>query len=194
VVSSQANFIVEISERSDHLAVKNSVVQSSMDSLDVPEPDVSTRLTLQVIEQSTERDKLFIAPTTPIEAMVELLLVEWRVEMRVQTGHRVETPLAQVAHPACTIKGEIRGIVVYVLVIAPSNLLICDKPVRVEALEHVVNCLSVPLGSLRAGTIFDVMSDATCSDKVSVAKWAHDLSAPMNLRVQVLFVDKTDTN
>lgn len=83
MVSSQANFIVEISERSDHLTVKNSVVQSPMDSLDVPEPDVFARLTLQVIEQSTERGKLFITPTTCVEAMVDLLPVDWRVEMRV---------------------------------------------------------------------------------------------------------------
>lgn len=83
MVSSQANFIVEISERSDHLTVKNSVVQSSMDSLDVPEPDVSARLTLQVIEQSTKRVKLFVATATRVEAMVDLLPVEWRVEMRV---------------------------------------------------------------------------------------------------------------
>ena len=102
--------------------------------------------------------------------------------------------MAQVAHPACTIKGEVSGIVAYVLLIVPFNLLVCDKPVRVEAMDHVVDCLSVPIGSLRAGTIFDVMGDATRSDKLSVAKWAHDLSAPMNLRVQVLFVDKTDTN
>lgn len=47
-----------------------------MDSLHVPEPDVSARLTLQVIEQSTERDKLFVATTTRVEAMVDLLLVE----------------------------------------------------------------------------------------------------------------------
>lgn len=76
----------------------------------------------------------------------------------------------------------------------PSNLLVCDKPVRVEALDHPVDCLSVPLGSLRAGTRFDVMGDATRSDKVSLAKWADDLSAPMNLRVQVLFTYKMDTN
>lgn len=82
MVSSQANFIVEISERSDHLTFKNSVIQSSMDSLDVPKPDVSARLTLQMIEQSTKRGKLFVA-TTRVEAMIDLLSVEWRVEMRV---------------------------------------------------------------------------------------------------------------
>lgn len=54
-----------------------------MDSLDVPEPDVSARLTLQVIEQSTKRVKLFVATATRVEAMVDLLPVEWRVEMRV---------------------------------------------------------------------------------------------------------------
>lgn len=54
-----------------------------MDSLDVPEPDISARLTLQVIEQSTERVKLFAATTTRVEAMVDLLPVGWRVEMRV---------------------------------------------------------------------------------------------------------------
>lgn len=53
-----------------------------MDSLDVPKPDVSARLTLQMIEQSTKRGKLFVA-TTRVEAMIDLLSVEWRVEMRV---------------------------------------------------------------------------------------------------------------
>lgn len=76
----------------------------------------------------------------------------------------------------------------------PFNLLVCDKSVTVKALDHLVDCLSVPLGSTGAGTIFDVMGDATRGDKVSVAKWAHDLSASMNLRVQVLFVDEMNTN
>lgn len=102
--------------------------------------------------------------------------------------------MAQVAHPACTIKGAVCGIVAYVLVIVPSDLLVCDKPVRVDALHHVVDCLSVPLGSVRAGTIFDMVGDATRSDKVSVAKWAHDASALVDLRLQVLFMDKTGTD
>lgn len=102
--------------------------------------------------------------------------------------------MAQVAHPACAIKGAVRGIIVYFLVIVPSDLLVCDKPVRVEALHNVVDCLSVQLGSVRAGTIFDMMGDATRSDKVSITKWAHDPSALMDLRLQVLFIDKTDTN
>lgn len=76
MVSSQANFIVGISERSDQLTVKNSVVQASMNVLDAPEPHVSACLTLQVIEQSTEGDKLFIA-TTRVGAMVDLLPVGW---------------------------------------------------------------------------------------------------------------------
>lgn len=76
----------------------------------------------------------------------------------------------------------------------PFNLLVCDKPVRVKALDHLVDCLSVPLDSTGAGTIFEVVGDTTRSDKVSFAKWADDLSAPMNLRVQVLFIDKMDTN
>ena len=50
----------------------------------------------------------------------------------------------------------------------PSNLLVCDKSVTVKALDHLVDCLSVPLGSTGAGTIFDVMGDATRGDKVSV--------------------------
>lgn len=56
----------------------------------------------------------------------------------------------------------------------------------------MVDCLSVPLVSLRTGAIFDVVGDAISSDKVSVAKWAHKISTAMNLGVQVLSIDETE--
>ena len=72
---SYANLNVWSLERSDHLAAHDSIVQSPVVVLNFSEPDVSARLTLQIIEQSSEGDKLIAA--TLVEAMVSIVLVDW---------------------------------------------------------------------------------------------------------------------
>lgn len=74
----------------------------------------------------------------------------------------------------------------------PFDLLVCDNPFGVQAVDHAVDCVPVPLASVRTATTLNVVGDATCSDEASIAKWAYDISAAVNSRVQVLFADKTD--
>ena len=71
-------------------------------------------------------------------------------------------------------------------------MLVCDDPLGVQAVDHAVDCVPVPLASVRTATTLNVVGDATCSDEASIAKWAHEISAAVNSRVQVLFVYKTD--
>lgn len=65
--------------------------------LHVPDPLVSTRLALQVFQQSCKPNKL--DPATAVRTMIHNLLMSLGVEVLMQVGRRGEDVAAQVAAP-----------------------------------------------------------------------------------------------
>lgn len=99
--------------------------------LHLVKPHERTRLALQVIEQSCQRNKLLGAPTPPIRAMVHFFLVSRRIEMHVQSVEAVEFAVADVALPGVAVVRQMVRFVRGAFFIVPPDLLVGDDTVRV---------------------------------------------------------------
>lgn len=61
-------------------------------------------LALQVVEESRQRSELHPTSALQIRTMIHLLLVHWRVEMRIQAMHGGKPLVTYVALPAVTVE------------------------------------------------------------------------------------------
>ena len=97
--------------------------------------DIPTRLTLQVIEQGSQGREFL--PTGTRWTVINLLLMHGRIEMLLETLHRLELSVAQVALVRAAVPGAVRCPLV------PLNLLLHNYAVRVTAPDGAIDCLAV---------------------------------------------------
>jgi hypothetical protein len=121
--------------------------------------------------------------------VIELLLVDRRIEMSVQRVVVVELLLAEIAHPVVTIKRSVSSGILNMFFLVPLDLLLCNEAVGVEGSNGTMDGLTVPVAGFGACTHFEVVGCAACRDKTDVAKWAFDICATVNPRVHMLQIE-----
>lgn len=160
-----------------------------MQLLNLLKPHKSTRFTLKVTTQSSQRSKLLPTSSPGIRTMVNLLLMGLRVQVLIQRFALVELPVAKVALPVIAVPRAIRGFVLHLRFVVPSNLLIGDDSVRVGLSDHSVDRLAVQAwGGFGARTGFEVVAGTAWSHKGCSTEWAQDIVSAMYSRVEMLEV------
>lgn len=134
-----------------------------------------------MVEQTSQRNELLRA--SPVQAVVDLLLVHGRVDMRYQRFPHVEAFLADVAHPKATVESTIGNLEMYILFIVPSYLLLADNAIWIKLLNDAVNLVTVQHWGSGTGSTLQVMSYTGCSDKASLTEETGNASATMGLGV-----------
>ena len=124
--------------------------------------------------------------TAALEAVIHLLFVHRRVDMRFQRFPQVEPPFAQVTHPGVTVPGTVGDQVGRILFIVPPDLLFADNAIWIKLLNNLVDPVAVQGFSARARSTLKMMGDTTSSDKASSAERTRNVGSTMGLGIQVL--------
>lgn len=114
-----------------------------------------------MVEQPRQRNELLSAPSTFVGTVVNLLLMNRRVEMLVESDSLVEFPVAQITFPVIAVISLICHGISKVDLLVPPDLLVGDDPVHIALLEHAMDRLAVHIFGLGARAGLKMVRETT---------------------------------